>query len=227
MSSIIYFYVASYFIGFLLCIPIGPVNLEIFHSSLRKQYMHAIFVAIGAAIGDGIWALTAFFGISPFRNGNQNLEWVFFLITAVITGSLGIFALKDSKCVDKAEDEITTIIRKKKRWAFLKGFALVIVNPLAVVSWMIVLKFLESFGIKIPLRFNYELFFFITVAAGAASYFILIVFITNKMKHFFNPERTAKVTKYIGYILLAFSLYFIYYTVNSYLFGLSIADLAS
>ena len=129
--------------------------------------------------------------------------------------------------MEKEEDEITTIIRKKKRWAFLKGFALVIVNPLAVVSWMIVLKFLESFGIKIPLTFNYELFFFITVAAGAASYFLLIVFITNKMKHFFNPQRTAKVTKYIGYILLAFSLYFIYYTVNSYLFGLSIADLAS
>jgi len=227
MSSIIYFYVASYFIGFLLCIPIGPVNLEIFHSSLKKHYMHAIFVAFGAALGDGIWALTAFFGISPFRNGNQNLEWVFFLITAIITGSLGIFALKDSKCVDKAEDEITTIIRKKKRWAFLKGFALVIVNPLAVVSWMIVLKFLESFGIKIPLTINYELFFFITVAAGAASYFLLIVFITNKMKHFFNPQRTAKVTKYIGYILLAFSLYFIYYTVNSYMFGLGITDLAS
>jgi len=225
MSSIIYFYLAAYFIGFLLCIPIGPVNLEIFHSSLKKQYMHAIFVAFGAALGDGIWALTAFFGISPFRNGNQNLEWVFFLITAVITGSLGIFALKDSKCVEKAEDEITTMIRKKKRWAFLKGFTLVIVNPLAVVSWMIVLKFLESFGIKIPLELNYEIFFFITVAAGASSYFLLIVFITNKMKDFFNPERTAKVTKYIGYILLAFSLYFIYYTVNSYLFGVSITDL--
>ena len=227
MSSIIYFYVASYFIGFLLCIPIGPVNLEIFHSSLKKQYMHAIFVAIGAAIGDGIWALTAFFGISPFRNGNQNLEWVFFLITAVITGSLGIFALKDAKCTEKIEDEITTIIRKKKIWAFLKGFALVIVNPLAVVSWMIILKFLESFEIKIPLELNYEIFFFIIVAAGAASYFLLIVFITNKMKHFFNPQRTAKVTKYIGYILLAFSLYFLYYTVNSYLFGVSITDLTS
>ena len=118
------------------------------------------------------------------------------------------------------------LIKKKKRWAFLKGFALVIVNPLAVVSWMIVLKFLESFKIKMPLEFNYELFFFITVTAGAASYFLLIVFITNKMKHFFNPQRTAKVTKYVGYLLLAFSIYFIYYTVNSYLFGLSITDLA-
>jgi len=227
MSSIVYFYVASYFIGFLLCIPIGPVNLEIFHSSLNKHYMHAIFVAIGASLGDGIWALTAFFGISPFRNGNQNLEWVFFLITAIITGCLGIFALKDSKCVEKKEDEITTIIRKKKRWAFLKGFALVIVNPLAVVSWMIVLKFLDSFGIKIPMNFNYELFFFITVASGAVSYFLLIVLITNKMKHFFNPERTAKITRYVGYLLLAFSVYFLYHTINSFMFGLSITDLAN
>ncbi len=226
MSSIIYFYLSSYFIGFLLCIPIGPVNLEIFNSSLKKQYMHAIFVAIGASLGDGTWALTAFFGISPFRNGNQNLEWVFFLITAIITGSLGIFALRDSKRINKKEDELTIIIKKRKRWAFLKGFTLVIVNPLAVVSWMITLKFLESLDIKIPLRFNYEIFFFFAVAAGAVSYFLLIVFITNKMKHFFNPKRTARVTKYVGYILLAFSIYFIYYTINSYLFGISITDIA-
>ncbi len=225
MSSIIFFYIASYFIGFLLCIPIGPVNLEIFHSSLKKQYMHAIFVAIGASLGDAIWALIGFFGISPFRNGNQNLEWVFFLITAVITGSLGLFALKDARNLKKKDDELTTIIKKKKRWAFLKGFTLVIVNPLGVVSWMIVLKFLESVGIKIPLSFNYELFFFLVVASGAATYFLLIVFITNKMKHFFNPERTAKVTKYLGYLLIAFSLYFIYYTINSYLFGISITNL--
>jgi len=225
MSSIIYFYFASYFIGFLLCIPIGPVNLEIFQSSLKKHYMHAIFVAIGASLGDGIWALTAFFGISPFRNGNQNLEWVFFLITAIITGFLGIFALRDSKRLNNKDDELTTIIKKRKRWAFLKGFALVIVNPLAVVSWMIALKFLESVGIKIPLKLNYELLFFLAVAAGAVSYFLLIVFITNKMKRFFNPKRTAKVTKYVGYILIAFSIYFIYYTINSYLFGISITDL--
>ncbi|MEN8154397.1 MAG: LysE family transporter [Acidobacteriota bacterium] len=219
MSNIIYFYISSYFIGLLLCIPIGPVNLEIFHTSLKKHYAQAVSIAIGAAIGDAIWAITAFYGISPFRDTSYNLEWIFFLITAVITGSLGIFALKDAKFIEKRGQEITTKIKRKKRWAFLKGLMLVLVNPLGIISWMISLKFLESFNIKIPLKLNYEIFFFLVVTIGAATYFLLIVFITNKMQNIFNPKRTAKITKYLGYVLITFSLYFFYYSMSAYFFG--------
>lgn len=222
MSNIIYFYISSYFIGFLLCIPIGPVNLEIFHTSLKKHYPQAVSIAIGAAIADGVWALTAFFGISPFRDTSYSLEWIFFLITALITGFLGIFTLKDAKFIEKKGAELTTKIRKRKRWAFVKGLLLVLMNPLGIISWMISLKFLESFKITIPLKLNYEIFFFLIVTLGAATYFLFIVFITNKMQSSFNPKRTAKVTKFLGYILIIFSLYFFYYALSAYLFGIDL-----
>ncbi len=217
MLQILLFYIYSYWIGFLLCIPIGPVNLEIFHTSLKKQYPQAISVAVGAAIGDSVWAMVAFFGVSPFMKSHY-LEATFLTITAIITFTLGIFALKDSKFIQKKEEAVLTKI-KRKRWAFLKGLTLVLVNPLGILSWMICLQFIRKLNIYIPLEFKYELLFFVVVTIGAASYFLLIVFITNKMKHVFNHQRTYKITKFLGYLLITISIYFIYNAVKAFFFN--------
>lgn len=219
MYSIIIFYILSFWIGFLNCIPIGPVNLEVFHTALKKQYPQALAVAFGGAIGDAFWAILAFFGISPFSK-SHNMEAAFFLFTAVVTFVLGFIILKDSKFMTRKEEVIVVKIRSK-RWAFFKGLSLILVNPLGIVTWMIALQFLRKMNIYIPLRLNYEIIFFIVVAAGAASYFSLIVFITNKMKGFFNPKRTAAITKYLGYGLFVLSVYFIFNAVKVFFFNTS------
>ena len=217
MSSIFFFYTAIYFISFFICIPIGPVNLEVFHTAVKKQYPQAISVSIGGAVGDAVWATLALFGISPFAN-SPNLEATFLVFTAVVTAGLGIFALKDSRFVPKREEELVTRILRK-RWALLKGLTLILVNPLPIVTWMIMLQFLKKNGLFIPMRLNFEIIFFLTVAAGVGSYFLLVIFITNKMKKLFNPERTHKITKFLGYLLLAFSVYFLFYAVKAFFFN--------
>ncbi len=216
MAPVIYFYLTTFIIGFLLCIPIGPVNLEVFNYALKKLYPQAIAIAIGAGIGDAAWALTAFFGISPFRDSHYNLEGIFLIITAIVTGVLGFFSLKDARIIERKEEQIVSRIRKRKRWAFLKGLAMVMINPLGIISWMISLKFLEGFGIAIPIQFNFVALFALTVVLGAVCYFLMIIFITKKMKDVFNPERTAKITRILGYILLFFSAYFIFKAVESF-----------
>jgi threonine/homoserine/homoserine lactone efflux protein len=219
MTEIIFFYIACYFISFFLCIPIGPVNLEVFHTSLKKHFPQAISIAIGGALGDSVWATCAFFGISPFAN-SPNMEAAFFLFTAIITAGLGIVALKDSRFVEKTEECFAAKVkRKRKRWALLKGFSLVLVNPLGIVSWMICLQFLRKNKIFIPMELNYEIIFFIVVTVGAASYFLLIVLITNKMKNIFNPQRTRKITRGLGYLLLTFSAYFLFYAIKAFFFN--------
>lgn len=219
LTPIIFFYIACYFISFFLCIPIGPVNLEVFHTALKKHYPQAISVAIGGALGDSVWATCAFFGISPFAS-SPNMEAAFFLFTAIITAGLGIVALKDSRFVEKTEECLAAPIkRRRKRWAFFKGLSLVLVNPLGIVSWMICLQFLRKNKIFIPMQLNYEIIFFIVVTIGAATYFLLIVLITNKMKNIFNPQRTRKITRGLGYLLLTFSAYFLFYAIKTFFFN--------
>jgi threonine/homoserine/homoserine lactone efflux protein len=222
MLTSILFYLGCFLTSFFLCIPIGPVNLEVFQNAVKKHHAQALSVALGASLGDATWALAAFFGISPFLKNGYNIliEGIFLLITAIITFILGILSLKDARLLDKIEKREEALAQKikRKRWAFAKGFALVMINPLGIASWMIALSFMKKLKIYIPLTLTYEIFFLISVLAGAFAYFTLIVLITNKMKSIFSPERTGKIIKILGYVLILFSLYFLFFAVKTLFF---------
>jgi threonine/homoserine/homoserine lactone efflux protein len=203
----------------------GPVAIEVFHYALKKQNKHALSIGIGAGIGDGVWALVAFFGITPFLKNGQgsHLEGIFLLIAAIVTFIIGTLAIKNSgivQKVEKTEEHIAEKVKKKrKRWSFLKGVTLMLVNPLGIGSWMIVLSFLKKIKIYIPLTLTYEIFFFISVVLGAFTYSLLIVVITNRIKRLFDPEKTAKTVKILGYLLIAFSVYFLFHSIRAFFFS--------
>lgn len=222
MLTALLFYVGCFITSFFLCIPIGPVNLEVFQSAMKKHYAQALSVAFGASLGDAIWAMAAFFGITPFlKNGyNLSIEGIFLLITAAITFILGLLSLKDARFLEKIEkrEEAMAERIKRKRWAFAKGLTMVLINPLGIASWMIALSFMKKLKIYIPLELSYEIFFMIIVILGAFAYFTLIIFITNKMKSLFSPARTMKIIRILGYILIAFSLYFMFFAIKALFF---------
>ncbi len=217
MVSILLFYLACFILGMVLCIPIGPVNLEVFHLAVTKNYPQALSIAFGAAIGDAIWATLAFFGITPFMS-NRYAEAFFLAITAVVTFVIGIVTLRDAKFVQRIEQrEIEFSKRvKRKRWALLKGLTMVLINPLGIASWLICLAFLRKFHIYIPLRLSYEIIFFFVVVLGVMVYFSAIVFITERMKHLFNPQNTGRVIRVLGYMLIVFSLVFLFNSLKSF-----------
>jgi len=99
MLAILLFYLVVFTIGFTLCVMPGPVAIEVFHHALKKQNKHALSIGIGAGVGDGIWAMVAFFGITPFLKNDQGntLEGIFLLVAAVVTFIIGTLAIKNSK----------------------------------------------------------------------------------------------------------------------------------
>jgi hypothetical protein len=69
-----------------------------------------------------------------------------------------------------------------------------------------------------PLTLNHEIFFMVVVILGAFAYFTLIIFITNRMKSLCAPHNTRKVIKALGYVLIAFSLYFLFFGLKALFF---------
>ncbi len=215
------FYLAVFFASGLLCIPIGPVNIEIFNTALKKHYPQAICIAAGAALGDGVWGLCGLFGITPFTS-NPVAEGSFMLGTAIITAVLGIISLKDSRKLVQDNDTPIVVKIRRKRWSLLKGLTMVLVNPLGIVSWMLVLSFLRQQKLLNPPGMNYTIAFFITVTCGALAYFITVIFVTRKMKRIITPERQKKITFYLGYLLIVISGYFIYKAISVFFFDGSV-----
>lgn len=224
MVAIILFYLAVFLTSFVFCIMPGPVALEVIHHALKKQNKHALAIGAGAVVVDALWAMVAFFGITPFlKNGQGNqLEGFFLLAAAFITLTVGALALRNSgfvQKVEKKEEEIVqkVVKRKRKRWSFLKGFTMMMVNPLGIGAWVITLSFLKKVEIYIPLTLTYEILFMFFVMAGAFSYMLLIVSVTNRVQALFTPEKTAKIIKILGYTLIAFSVYFLFFSIRALL----------
>lgn len=220
------FYLGCFFVSFFLCIPIGPVNLQVFQRAVKKEYAQALSLALGAALGDSVWAMAAFFGITPFlKNGyNLSLEGIFLLVTAAITFVLGLLALKDARFlerieeIEKKEEAIVSRIQRK-RWAFLQGLLMVLVNPLGIASWVIALSFLKKLHVYIPLSLNYIILFQAVIVFGAFAYFVLIILITHRVKSLCLPHNTRRVIRVLGYVLIAFSLYFLYFGIKALFFA--------
>lgn len=223
MNSLL-FYATAYLIGFALCIIPGPVAIEVFHHAIKKQNVHALSIGFGAAVGDAVWAMVVFYGITPFlKNGQGNtLEGIFLLAAAVVTFVIGYVALKDARILKKVlhpEADIARLVkRKRKRWSVLKGLTMVLVNPLCVGTWVIVLSFLKKAKVYIPHDLSYIIFFVGAVMLGAFSYTILMVVITNRFKPLFDPGKTAKIIKVLGYVLILFAFYFLFYSIRALFF---------
>ncbi len=223
--SYVLFYVCCFFISFFLCLPIGPVNLQVFQRAVKKEYAPAFSLALGASIGDSLWAMAAFFGITPFlKNGyNLNLEGIFLLATAVITLVLGLLALKDAHFLEKIEkiekkEEAIAAKIQRKRWAFLQGLVMVLVNPLGIASWVIALSFMKKLRIYIPLTIGFEVLFMVIVILGAFFYLTMIILITHRVKSLRLPHNTRKVIRILGYVLICFSFYFLYFALKAFFF---------
>lgn len=220
--TIALFYLVAYGMGFALCIMPGPVAIEVFHHALKKQNKHALAIGLGAGVGDGVWALVAFYGITPFlKNGTDNgnqMEGIFLLAAAIITFIIGMLGLKDAKIferVEKKEEQLAEKV-KRKRFSFLKGLMMVMVNPLGIGSWMIVLSFFKKVNIYIPLDQSYVFFFFWAVVLGAFTYSGVMVLITRRIEPLFTKEKTAQITRALSYLLIAFSVYFLFYAINAF-----------
>jgi threonine/homoserine/homoserine lactone efflux protein len=213
------FYLGCFFISFFLCVPIGPVNVEVFQNAVKKNYGAAVSVALGAAVGDAIWATAALLSITLFLKNDYNfsIEGIFLLITAIITFILGLLSLKDARFMEKIEKKEVAIAEKikRKRWAFVQGLTMVLINPLGIASWVIALSFLHKLNVYIPLTLSYEIVFIFIVILGVFSYFIMIIFITNKMKFLHNPQNTKRIIRGLGYVLIGFSLYFLFFALKA------------
>lgn len=128
--------------GFLLCIPVGPINLTIINEGARRGFLWAALIGLGASVMEVIYCTIAFTGFSSFfgnkyiKAGMEVFSFVFmlylgikFLLAKTVTAPIHI-----SRAADKLEDRIEE--RLHPHSAFLTGLVRVMANPGVLVFWI-------------------------------------------------------------------------------------------
>ena len=201
--------IASFFLGFLtgflLSIPIGPINLTVIRESLHGHPRRGFMVGLGGVLADAFYCSMAFLGFSSLLDQIKSL-WPFLQFGGgVVVFLIGLHYTLDPKrgyapMVHKVEASASHFHK-----AFPLGFFMGISNISLFVLWGGVNTLFVSNGWVKP-DFVTVLICVIGIALGSVLWFASISSLVSKMHYQFGAEIVSKVTRVCGILLVIFGI---------------------
>lgn len=134
MGSLAVSGLAGFISGFLVCIPVGPINVAILNEGARRGFLWSFMIGLGAMVMDTIFCAIAFAGYSSLFSGRFvkiAMEFVSFLLMFLL--GLKYLFNKDTPehtpTVDAVEHKF------HPHTAFWIGFVRVLGNPAVLLFW--------------------------------------------------------------------------------------------
>jgi putative LysE/RhtB family amino acid efflux pump len=185
-------------------IPIGPVNVAVIDAAYRHTFRRAIAVGMGGAVADGLYAALGVMGVTPVLKSYPSVPPIMYAVSGVVLLAYGFLTAR-SQPVAPAQNEAPKATRPSKElWSgFTVGLALILLNPAAIVTWVVIM------GSLVQPANNWEgLACAIGVMVGSFGWFALVAFLTQKGKSVLG-EKAAWIPRLVGVALMVYALYLI------------------
>jgi threonine/homoserine/homoserine lactone efflux protein len=206
---------AGVVVGFVVCIPIGPVNLTVIRYALRKGFLPAFLVGLGAASADTIYATalmaghTALLEIPIVRN-------VMRVLALVVIVGIGIRSLLFKEERAEARDEALAE-QVDERWhhprAYILGFILTISNLMLIVLWATLSAFLFAREWVDP-SISSRAMCSAGVLTGCSLWFLLLAFCVSLAHRRVQPRTLTLLVRSCGIVFLVFAVLLAYRIVR-------------
>ncbi len=158
-------------IGFLMCIPIGPINVWVIHTYLKKGFPHAFSIALGGSSMDFIYFFTIMTGLSFVTYSEDfgtNLQ-LFGIGFIFILGLIELSRKYEGIALDKVDNSAHKLLG-----SVLIGIVLYTSNPTLVFTMTGLGAFAKSLGFFDATALNNGLVS-IGLAMGSASWFLFLL----------------------------------------------------
>ena len=120
--------------GFLLSIPVGPINLTIVNEGARRGFKVAALISIGAVLMEVIYCAIAFTGFASFFH-HRLIKAAMELFSFVFMLYLGIKFLFARELPAATRIETRIEERLHPHSAFMIGFVRTMANPGVLLCW--------------------------------------------------------------------------------------------
>ena len=190
--------------GFLVSIPVGPINISIVNEGARRGFRWAFLIGLGATIMEVIYCAIAFAGFTHLfdsRVVKATMELVSFLLMLFL-GFKYLFAHSlpaTTRSVESFEH------RLHPHTAFWTGFVRCLANPCVLLFW-----------ITIPATFISHDWMddtwpskgmcLLGVTLGCFSWFTLLSFLVSRRHGHFSTSTLLRMSQFSGASLLIVSL---------------------
>jgi len=200
------FLISAFLMGCLAAVPAGPVQIEVVRRSINGQFMPSVAVILGAFVVDVAYGYVALFGVAPVLS-EEKVMAIFWFFGGLLLAALG--GLIISKTLKHVEAVPAGGRLTKKRWGFITGLSLSVVNPVMIIWWLSLARIFEDVGLITDLTPETALPFIIAGGLGLASYLIVLSLAIFWAKKFISTEKVRQINIVFGGLLLLLSAYFI------------------
>lgn len=192
--------------GFLICIPVGPINVWVVNTMIRHNFRSAYSIALGGSTMDFVYFMIILTGLSLFHFSPQTI--LIFKIFGVLL--LFVFGLKEV-LVQKQDFSIKDLADKDKKVPraagfFLMGVGIYSSNPTLVATMSAIAAVIKSWNLFAYTFVNY-FFLSLGLALGSAVWFYLLLKIIAKYKNKIPERFFINFSKAAGVLIVMFSLY--------------------
>lgn len=192
--------------GALTGVPIGPANVAVIDAAYRHTMRRAIAVSAGAALADGVCAAGGVLGVGPLLKAYPAVPPILSAVSGVVLMIYGFLTAR-SQPVQPATPppddsaSASVIHRREAVTGFKVGIALILLNPAAIVTWVIIM------GSMIEPQTRAEgIACAIGVVAGSFGWFSLVAYLTQKGKSFLG-DKAAWIPRLVGMMLMVYAVY--------------------
>jgi len=202
---------AGFICGFVVSVPIGPVNLTVINQALRRGFRSAFLVGLGAICAEVIYASLMLAGHSSLVLSKPSIAYGMRVVAVAVIAAVGIRSLLTKP--EKIEAGAATIERVDARWhhprSFLLGFILTISNLVLVLMWATLAAALFTHDWVQPDLPNRALCA-TGVFFGGVAWFLLLAFFVSRAHRRVKNETLILLVRGCGVLFLAFAVLLAY-----------------
>jgi len=126
-------FISGFLIGLSLVLQLGTGNLGLIQTGIKHGFYPAFIFSLGCAVGDGLYALLAVYGVALLLQSSSIFQMVMWIGGTLMLCYLAYQAFKDTVHPKKLNLD-SDKVEKKSLWTnFLTGFVLVVSSPTGLV----------------------------------------------------------------------------------------------
>jgi threonine/homoserine/homoserine lactone efflux protein len=196
-------------VGALTGVPIGQVNVAVIDAAYRHTMRRAIMVGLGGACGDLLYSGLGVVGVTPILNRYPSVPPILYAVSGCVLLVYGFLTARSQPVAPAPPPEIphaeqSTHMRREMWSGYTVGLALIVLNPAAIVTWVVLV------GSFIPTGTTHldGIFFAGGVFIGSFAWFSLVAYLTHRGKHVLG-DKAAWIPRVIGVGLMLYAIWLI------------------
>ena len=192
--------------GFVVSVPVGPVNLTVVNNALSKGFLSAFLAGLGAIVAESIYAALMLAGHSSLLDQPRS-AFSMRIVAVVVIAGMGIRSLLAKPDQVEAQSAVAAE-RADVQWhhpkTFLLGFVLTISNLMLVLLWatLAALLFAREWVTPAPLS---RMVCLAGVFGGGVVWFFLLAFFVSRAHRRVKPRSLTLLVRGCGIVFLVFA----------------------